>query len=79
MIGKFDVPRFGAIDECAKLTGLAKYRIRQLIRQNKVKYILAGRKFLVNINSLIAYLNRGDNPTKCERNNNDIVVRKVSV
>ena len=62
MTGKFDVPRFGTINDCAKMTSLSKFHVRQLVRQNKVKYIRAGTKYLVNINSLIDYFNQGDNP-----------------
>ena len=61
MEGKFDVPRFGTINKCAKMTGLSKFHVRQLVLQSKVKYIRAGTKYLINVGNLVDYLNNGDN------------------
>ena len=77
MIGKFDVPRFGTINECAKMTGLSKFHIRQLVLQNKVKYIQAGIKYLVNVDNLVDYLNKGDNVQQAEEINIYANERKV--
>lgn len=77
MEAKFDVPRFGTINECAKMTGLSKFHIRQLVLQNKVKYIRTGAKYLINISNLIVYLNIGDNPLINEPKSNNEVERKA--
>ena len=53
-------PQMETINEASKISGLAKYRIRQMLLQNKVKYILAGRKIIINVDSLIEYLNQGE-------------------
>lgn len=77
MIGKFDVPRFGTINECAKMTGLSKFHIRQLVLQSKVKYIRAGTKYLINVGNLVDYLNNGDNVQQAEEINIYANERKV--
>lgn len=77
MIGKFDVPKFGTINECAKMTGLSKFHVRQLVLQNKVKYIQAGIKYLVNVDNLVDYLNKGDNVQQAEEINIYANERKV--
>ena len=55
MTAYFDVPKFETIVKCAEITGLAKYRIRKFILEGKLKYIRAGTKYLINIESLIDY------------------------
>ena len=55
----FLIPRLATIKECAEITKLAKYHIRQLVLQGKVKYVRAGAKYLVNVDSLIEYLYTG--------------------
>lgn len=77
MEGKFDVPKFGTINECAKMTGLSKFHVRQLVLQNKVKYIQAGIKYLVNVDNLVDYLNKGDNVQQAEEINIYANERKV--
>lgn len=53
-------PQMETINKASKISGLAKYRIRQMVLQNKVKYVRAGKKYLINIESLIDYLNNGE-------------------
>lgn len=53
-------PQMETINEASKISGLAKYRIRQMVLQNKVKYVRTGKKYLINIESLIEYLNQGE-------------------
>jgi len=55
-----NIPRLKTINECAQITGLARYHVRQLVLQLKVKYIKAGKKYLINLNSLLDYLNSGE-------------------
>ena len=71
-------PQMETINEASKISGLAKYRIRQMVLQNKVKYVRAGKKYLINIESLIEYLNQGE-ITNSEVNTTKRNVRKVGV
>ena len=54
-------PQMETINETAKLLGLAKNHIRQLVLQNKIKFVKAGKKYLINVDKLVEYLNTGDN------------------
>jgi len=56
-----NIPKMATIIETAEITGLAKYHIRQLTLQGKIKHIRAGKKILINIEKLIEYLNSGEN------------------
>ena len=60
MTGEFAVPIFKTIKETAKLTGLATYRVRQIVKSEKIKYLKAGNKFLINIQNFLEYLENGD-------------------
>lgn len=71
-------PQMETINEASKISGLAKYRIRQMVLQNKVKYVRAGKKYLINIESLIEYLNQGE-ITNSEVDTTKNNVRKVGV
>lgn len=55
----FTVPVMKTIKETAKILGLSKYFVRQLVLQNKIKYVKSGTKFLINLEKLINYLNSG--------------------
>ena len=67
MNGNFKVPKMVPIQECAKITKLAKYHIRQLVLQDKIRYVKTGKKYLINLDSLIEYLNKGE--TTSEKQN----------
>lgn len=54
------LPRMETINSTAKLFNLPKYFVRQLVLQNKIKFVKAGKKYFVNVNSLIMYLNHGE-------------------
>ena len=60
MIKELSMPQMATINETAKLTGLAKYYIRQLALSNKIKHVRAGKKILINVEKLIEYLNIGE-------------------
>lgn len=55
-------PHMGTIKEAADASGLAVYRVRKLVASGQVRYIKAGRRILVNLDSLAHYLNAGDQP-----------------
>ena len=48
------------IKETGAETGFPVYFIRQLVKQNKISYVKAGKKFLVNLDSFLDYLERGE-------------------
>lgn len=70
------IPTMKSIFECSQITGLAKYHVRQLVLQDKIKYVKAGRKYLVNLESLIEYPNNGETQTNTEKENSN-KIRKV--
>ena len=51
------VPKMLSIRETAKTTGLPEYYVRQLVANNEICFVKAGRKYLINIEKLIEYLN----------------------
>ncbi len=57
---EINIPQMATINEAAKITGLAKYFIRQLALQNKIKHVRAGKKILINVDKLIEFLNNGE-------------------
>ncbi len=69
---EIDVPCMITINEAAQIVKLAKYHIRQLVLQDKVKYVKAGRKYLLNLDSLINYLQNGDKNERKENNEKNI-------
>ena len=71
-----NIPQMETIDKSAKIAGLPKHYVRQLVLQRKIKFVKAGKKYLVNMDSLAEYLNTGDNETQ-EANITNI--RKVKV
>lgn len=61
MKNELKIPILRTIEECAKATEISKYHIRQLVLNNKIKYIRSGKKYLINFESLIQYLNSENN------------------
>ena len=55
-----EFPTMSSITNAAKASGLAVYRVRQLCKEGRIKFICCGRRTLVNMESLAAYLNEGD-------------------
>ena len=51
------VPTMLSIKETAKVTGIAEYNIRQLVAGNKICFVKAGKKYLVNLEKFVEYLN----------------------
>ncbi len=70
------IPTMKSISECSEIVGLAKYHVRRLVLQGKVKYVRSGSKHLVNVDSLIEYLNNGETQSETEDNNTN-KIRKV--
>lgn len=73
-----NIPLMKTINEVSEIVGLKKYHIRQLVLQNKVKFIKSGKKYIINFDSLIEYLNNGEVTTE-EPNSNISKIRKVEL
>ncbi len=72
------IPTMKSISECSEIVGLAKYHVRRLVLQGKVKYVRSGSKYLVNVDSLIEYLNSGEAQAEVEEQNTN-KIRKVGI
>lgn len=55
-------PHMGTVREAAKVSGLAQCHIRKLLAEGTVRSVRAGRRILVNLDSLAKYLDAGDPP-----------------
>lgn len=60
MTGERKIPVMLTVDKASEVSGLTKYRLRQLCKEKKIVCILCGNKYLINLDRLIDYLNRGD-------------------
>ena len=54
------VPRMVGITEASKQTGLSYDFIRKLCLQDKIVYVRAGVKYLINWDKLVEFLNQGE-------------------
>ncbi len=54
------VPRMVGIAEASKQTGLSYDFIRKLCLQDKIVYVRAGVKYLINLDKLLEFLNQGE-------------------
>lgn len=73
---KIVIPEMKTISEASKIVGLSKYHVRKLVLQDKIKYVRSGVKYLVNVDSLINYLNNGDNATVPDSNSTKNIILK---
>lgn len=54
------LPKMLTIKETAQVTGLHEHFVRQLVKQNRVTYVKAGCKTLINLDRLVEFLNEGE-------------------
>lgn len=54
------LPRMRTIKQTAAETGVAEYFVRRLVKQDKIKYVQAGRKVLINLDLFVDFLNGGE-------------------
>ncbi len=66
------IPVLKTIKETSVIVGLARYHLRQLVKQNKIKFVMAGKKCLINLDSLIDYLNKGEVKTETAKQNETV-------
>lgn len=53
------IPKMRTIKDTAVITGLAYNYLRNLCLNNKIVFVRAGNKYLINVDKLIEYLNHG--------------------
>lgn len=54
------VPTMVSINQARNETGLSYEFLRSLIREGKITYIKTGKKFLINLEKLVEYLENGE-------------------
>jgi excisionase family DNA binding protein len=54
------VPTMVTLAEASRQTHLSYDFLRKLCLQNKIVYIRAGTKYLINLEKLVEFLNQGD-------------------
>ena len=57
-----EFPRVASISQAAAESGVPAYRIRQLCKMGQVRSVQCGRKTLVNLSSLAAWMGGGTEP-----------------
>ncbi len=55
-------PNMGTVKKAAEIYGLSPSYIRRLCKTGKIRYVNAGRGWLVNLDSLARYFEQGDPP-----------------
>ena len=70
-------PRMATVKKAAELYGLSPAYIRRLCRQGKIRYVVAGHRWLVNLDSLARYFNEGD-PVPAEQDEAVGGIRRVA-
>ena len=53
-------PNMGTVAKAAEIYGLSPAYIRRLCKQRKIRYVNAGHRWLVNLDSLARYFEQGD-------------------
>ena len=59
-----DFPRMATIPQAAADSGVPAYRVRQLCKTGQVRSVRCGRKVLVNLSSLAAWMQGDAEPTQ---------------
>ena len=55
-----NIPAMLTIEETAKRTGLSYEYIRKLCKQGEIVFVRTGRKYLINFDRFIDFLNNGE-------------------
>ena len=53
-------PKMLTIREVPERTGISQFHIRRLLKDKQITHIRAGKKYLINFDKFIEYLNNGD-------------------
>ena len=54
------IPHMAPVKKAAELYGLSPWYIRRLCREGKIRFVDAGHRWLVNLDSLARYFEQGD-------------------
>lgn len=54
------IPTMETLKTASELTGLSYDYLRKLCLQGKIVYVRAGSKYLINMEKLVDFLNRGE-------------------
>lgn len=68
------IPKMVTIKEAAITTGLAEYHIRQLCIKNQITAVKTGKKYLINLDRFVDYLNAPPTSTATKENS----VRRIA-
>ena len=71
-------PNMGTVKQAAEIYGLSPHYIRRLCKTGKVRYVNAGRGWLVNLDSLARYFEQGD-PAPAEQSQTAHGVRQIGL
>ena len=73
-----NIPRYRTIKECLievkKLdseTAISEWYIRQLTKQNEIDFLQSGNKILINLDSLLEFLNHSSQPSKNQQSKSE--------
>ena len=69
-----NIPTMLTINETAQKTGIAKYRIRKLCESGEIVSLKAGRKWLINCEKFIEFLNTNKSSQPFEESS---AIRKI--
>lgn len=69
-------PNMGTVKQAAEIYGLSPHYIRRLCKTGKVRYVNAGRGWLVNLDSLARYFEQGD-PAPAEQSQTAHGIRQI--
>ena len=58
-VDSVQLPKMKTLREMSELTGLSYAMLRNLCIQNKIVYIRTGKKYLINYDRFIDFLNQG--------------------
>ena len=54
------IPVMLTIKQASAASGISEYRLREWCKQKRITCILCGNKFLINLDKLIEFLNKGE-------------------
>lgn len=55
-------PRMAGVKEAAEIYGVSTYYVRNLCRTGRCRFVVAGHRWLINLDSLAEYFATGDPP-----------------
>jgi len=80
-IVELKIPTMLTVKETAQRTGMAEFYIRSLATTNRIVHIRCGKKYLINLEKFIEYLNTslGTDETDIQQHDNGYGIRPIKV